>query len=284
LIASVAVAGSRLTPPPARIVSTACAFLDGSACGVTEIVTVAGLGTAEGAAYVAVLAAAAPPADCCVSTVRTPQADPLHPLPDSCHVSAGDGFDPATGVSVAAIVAEADTGTLAGALSCSVKLLVIVSTAVACFEGSATLCAVRFTAVAVGKVWGAVKLPLASTVPQKEGHAMPESDQRTAVFGWPELTMEPRRLRVEPNSTAALVAERTTCTSLPIAMLALADLVVSARLVAPTCTFTFAGKSAGAVYTPAAVIVPTAAFPPGMSFTLQITLVSLLFATVARNL
>ena len=63
--------------------------------------------------------------------------------------------------------------------------------------------------------------------------------------------------------------------------MALADFVPSAWLVAVTWRFAVAGKSAGAVYTPAAVIVPSVAFPPGTPFTLQVTAVLLLFATVA---
>jgi hypothetical protein len=69
--------------------------------------------------------------------------------------------------------------------------------------------------------------------------------------------------------------------SLVIVICAEADFVESAWLVAVTWTTTGDGKSAGAVYTPAAVIVPEDALPPGMLFTLQVTLVSVVFVTVA---
>jgi hypothetical protein len=42
-------------------------------------------------------------------------------------------------------------------------------------------------------------------------------------------------------------------------------------------------RSAGAVYTPAAVIVPVDRLPPGMAFTLHVTPVSVVFVTVAAN-
>lgn len=63
----------------------------------------------------------------------------------------------------------------------------------------------------------------------------------------------------------------------------LPDFVASAWLVAFTCTVAGAGRSTGAMYTPLAAIVPTALFPSGASFTLQVTPVSLAFATLAVN-
>jgi hypothetical protein len=57
-----------------------------------------------------------------------------------------EGFEPASGVSVAAITPAPPQATLGGAESCSEKLLVMVTAAEACFAGSATLCAVSVTA------------------------------------------------------------------------------------------------------------------------------------------
>ena len=228
-------------------------------------------------------AVAPPPADCCVSTVSTPHAAPLQPLPDSDHVTACAGFDPATGVSIAVIVAEPLTGTLAGADICTVKLLVIVIVADAFCEGSATLCAVSVAVAEDGKTCGAVKLPLASTAPHADGHASPLSDQRTAASGCPALEIEARKFRVAPSSTAALLADNVNCTSLAIVTFALAVFVVSAWLVAVTCGAGFTGKSGGAVYTPAEVIVPRAALPPGTPLTLHVTVVSSEFFTVAAK-
>src|SRR6266849_8274541 len=68
--------------------------------------------------------------------------------------------------------------------------------------------------------------------------------------------------------------------SLVIVKLPVPDFVGSAWLVAVICTVAGDGKSAGAVYTPADVIVPIVAFPPGTLFTLQLTAVSVVFVTV----
>jgi hypothetical protein len=71
--------------------------------------------------------------------------------------------------------------------------------------------------------------------------------------------------------------------SLVTATFAVADFVVSAWLVAVTWTVAGEGRSAGAVYTPAVVIVPSVAFPPATASTLQLTAVSVVFATEAAN-
>ena len=71
--------------------------------------------------------------------------------------------------------------------------------------------------------------------------------------------------------------------SLVTATFAVADFVVSALLVAVTWTVAGEGRSAGAVYTPAVVIVPSVAFPPATALTLQLTAVSVVFATEAAN-
>ena len=74
--------------------------------------------------------------------------------------------------------------------------------------------------------------------------------------------------------------------------LELADFVASAWLTAMICTFAVEaggadaptdGRSTGAVYNPAEVIVPTAASPPGTPLTFHETLVSLVLVTVAAN-
>lgn len=64
---------------------------------------------------------------------------------------------------------------------------------------------------------------------------------------------------------------------------AVADFVESAWLVAVTWTIDSEGKSPGAAYTPADVIVPLEALPPTTPFTLQVTPVSVVFVTVAVN-
>jgi len=71
--------------------------------------------------------------------------------------------------------------------------------------------------------------------------------------------------------------------SLVTATLAVADFVASAWLVAVTWTVAGEGRSGGAVYTPAEVIVPRVEFPPRIVLTLQLTTVSAVFVTVAVN-
>jgi len=71
--------------------------------------------------------------------------------------------------------------------------------------------------------------------------------------------------------------------SLVIANVPVPDLVASAWLVAVTCTVAGDGKSAGAVYTPTGVIVPSVALPPGTPPTLQLTAMSVVFVTVAAK-
>ena len=71
--------------------------------------------------------------------------------------------------------------------------------------------------------------------------------------------------------------------SLVIANVLAPDFVESAWLEAVICTVAVDGRSAGAAYNPADVIVPSVAFPPGTPLTLQLTAVSVVFVTVATN-
>jgi hypothetical protein len=71
--------------------------------------------------------------------------------------------------------------------------------------------------------------------------------------------------------------------SLVMVTAAVSDFVASAWLVAETCTDEGVGRSAGAVYTPSSAMVPTAALPPAVPFTLQMTTVSVVFVTLAEN-
>lgn len=182
-----------------------------------------------------------------MNTVSAPHAGPLHPLPDNDHVSTSLGLEPGTGVSVAMIPAEVPTGTLAGAESTSVKLLVIVSAAEARLEGSAKLCAVSVTVAGAGSICGAVKLPFASTAPHPAGHAAPERVHVTPALGFPVLVIRARKACFAPSSTLAAVALSAICKSLAIATCDVPDFVASASLVAAICTAGDAGNSAGAV-------------------------------------
>ena len=131
-----------------------------------------------------------PPAVCVVVTIRIPQPVPLHPLPESDQLRLLEGLDPGTGVSVATTACVALVCTDDGALSCSVKLLVIVTLDEFLREGSAALVAVTVTLAGLGRICGAVYFPLASIVPQLAGQAAPLSDHRIVASGCPALVTE----------------------------------------------------------------------------------------------
>jgi hypothetical protein len=97
-----------------------------------------------------------PPEPCVVTTVSVPQVAELQPSPESDQVRTVLGFEPATGVMVATIVAVPPAGTLCGAVTCRVKLLVMLIAADIRFEGSATLCAVSVAVAVDGRIPGAV--------------------------------------------------------------------------------------------------------------------------------
>lgn len=67
-----------------------------------------------------------PPVPCVVTTVSVPHVAPLQPGPESAQESTVLGFDPGAGVRVATIVAAVPAGTLAGAVICREKVLVMV--------------------------------------------------------------------------------------------------------------------------------------------------------------
>jgi hypothetical protein len=144
-----------VTPMVGVMLITADAALVGSACGVTVTVTLSGVGAAVGAVYVAVLVVTFPELDACAIEDSVPQLDALQPAPLSVQFSTSLGLEPGTGVSVATMAALPFACTIAGATIVNEKWLVIVIAAEACFDGSATLCAVTVTAVAVGKLCGA---------------------------------------------------------------------------------------------------------------------------------
>lgn len=77
------------------------------------------------------------------------------------------------------------------------------------------------------------------------------------------------------------MGEMATPTSLMMLIVAVANFVGSATLVACTVSPACAGRNGGAVKTPLAEIVPTVLLPPGMPATLQLTAVLAVFDTIA---
>jgi hypothetical protein len=102
-----------------------------------------------------------------------------------------------------------------------------------------------------------------------------------AASGCPLLVNVTRNVCVAPSSTLAGFGVKLSVTSLVTTKVPVPDFVASALLVAVTSTVAGDGRSAGAVYTPAEVIVPSVRFPPGTLLTLQLTAVSVVFVTVA---
>src|SRR5260370_7847157 len=123
------------------------------------MVTVLGLGDVTGAVYVAEVDTAPAPRACVVATTSSPQVVPLHPAPESVQDSVVLGFEPRTGVSVAAMTLEPLEAMLEGAESCREKLLAMVTAAAACLEGSAPLCAATVTLPAPARMSAALQLP-----------------------------------------------------------------------------------------------------------------------------
>ena len=104
--------------------------LDGSACGVAMICTVAGDGATEGAVYTPL-------------EEIVPQATPAQPIPATLQEITRLGFDPPAGVSVAAYATILPVGTDDGPTTIRENKLAMVMLPVALLDGSATLVAVR---------------------------------------------------------------------------------------------------------------------------------------------
>src|SRR5258708_39233905 len=137
----------------------------------------------------------------------------------------------------------------------------MVTAAEACLAGSARLCAVTVTVVEAGKIGGAVKLPLASSVPHAEGQAAPEMLQRTAVSGRPLLLTVARKLCAAPRSTPAVAGVGATAGALVRGMGGGAGVVASATLGGGGFALTSARRSASARVYPGRLLC-TAPVPP----------------------
>src|SRR3981189_3428453 len=196
-----------------------------------EMGTMLGFGGGGGAAYVAEIDMT-PPHAWLVTMVSTPQLVPLHPGPEMVQERFVEGFEPAIGVRVEAMVPDPPEATAGGAESCREKLLVMVTAADACLAGSATLCAVRMTADAAGRNCGAVKLPFTSSEPHAAGQATPERLQRIAALGCPALVIAAWNGCIAPSSTPMAFGVSTTEISLRMTIVAEVCLMESAALCA----------------------------------------------------
>jgi len=213
-----------------------------------------------------------------------PQAAPLHPGPETLQFTTRLGFEFGAGVIVAVYATVAPVFTEAGPLTVSAKLLVTVIAALPTFEGSATLRAVSVTLGGEGRICGAVKSPLESTVPQAAPEQPdPATLQFTARLGFPEPVTVAANCCNAPSSTGAVPGDTVMEISLITVTVAEALFEGSATLVAVTVRVAGDGMTCGAVYSPAFEIVPKWEFPPGTPFTLQLTLGLVVLVTEAVN-
>jgi len=160
--------------------------------------------------------------------------------------------------------------------------------AVAARDGSATLVAVMLTAAGFGGGLGARYIaesaPEPVMVPACEfPPGTPFTLHTTFVFEWPWLATVAVKSSDPPGVTVADAGAIVTTKSLAIVTAAVALAAGSPRLIAVTCICAGEGNIAGAVYRPAAVIVPAAAVPPLAPLTLQLTAGLELPITVAEN-
>lgn len=212
-----------------------------SATDVALMLTCAGLGTVVGAVY-------KPP------ELMAPQALPVHPVPDTLHVTLVF-VDPVT-VAVNCCCLPTTTCAEMGEIFTATDGT-IVATAVLSFVVSATEVAVTLTCAGLGTVVGAVYNPPELIVPQAlPVQPAPDTSQVTLVF------VEPVTAAVNccclPATTCAEAGETFTTTGGSSVTAADEDLVVSAFEVAVTVTKAGEGWTDGATYKPAALITPQA--------------------------
>jgi hypothetical protein len=183
------------------------------------------------------------------------------------------------------VVAPAQTDVLPGETLTCVAGAVIVTIAALEALASATLVATTVTVAGLGTVAGAVKSPVELMVPSVElPPATPFTVHRTEVLLVP-LTpaINCRIAPVEIDEAAGETLTSTFPAGAVIARMAEPDGLVSAELVALMVTVEGLGTVAGAVYNPAALIMPKAALPPRMLFTDQVRVVLVGLTTVAVN-
>ena len=118
-------------------------------------------------------------------------------------------------------------------------------------------------------------MPIAAEPP-----GVPFTDHVTAGLALPVTVAV--KVRAEPTCTVAAAGETATTTDGSASVtVAWPNAVVLAADVARTMTVVEAGSTAGAAYTPAALMVPTTDEPPATPFTDQVTAVLALFKTEA---
>lgn len=230
---SVAVKGVTLTVISDGIAVMAMAreaAFDGSAAGSTDTETVFGDGAVAGAVKMATLVPSVLP-----TGVIVPQLAPEQPTPEICQDTLLLGFAPGITSIVAVNSALPLVTTLDGALKEIANPLVRCTRAEACFEGSATLCAMTVTSADDGRICGAVYFPDESTAPQLAvAQPVPETFHRTEVSRCPAEMMLAENSFTAPRSMLAEGGDSITWMSLPSVSCELSLARGSAALVAVT--------------------------------------------------
>lgn len=218
-----------------KIVMDAEPVLEGSAVLVAVTVTVDGEGTAEGAMY-----SPAP--------LTVPHAEALHPAPCTVHVTAA--FEVPTTDAFNCWVAPVTTDVLAG-VTVITTTGTIVTLADAVLLASAMLVATTLMLAGEGATFGAEYTALSelvASVPQEAPlHPAPLKLHATAVFDVPvTVAVKVSTLAVGTAALDGLMLSKTAVATTNV-MLAEADFVGSATLVAFTRSVAGEGTLAGAV-------------------------------------
>lgn len=149
-----------------------------------------------------------------------PQKDPLQPVPDSEQLSVELGLEPATGVIVATMTAVVEVATVPGAASCRMKWLVMEMLTLACFEGSAALCAVNVTVRSRQNLWSGVVAAGVDTAAERRAGGAEENPADRAVR-LPALLTVSEKFCLAPGSTLVAGEDKATEISLMIVTCAL---------------------------------------------------------------
>jgi hypothetical protein len=213
-----------------------------------------------------------------------PHAAPAQPEPVKSQEIMRLGFEFAVGVNTVEYAAVVPAGTEDGPFNAKENVLVTVMLATPLLDGSATLTARTKTVGGMITTCGAVYVPEESTVPHVVPlQPSPEIIQRTPRFGWPAEFTVPVSGPEAPSSTGIVCGETETEMSPAIVTNEAALFVTSTVLVAFTVTEAGDGSVAGAVYMPVESIVPNAALPPAIPFTVHVTAEFVALPTVAVN-
>jgi hypothetical protein len=255
-----------------------------SATDFAVSVTVAGDGTLAGAVYVIATPDALDAAD------NVPQAAPVQPAPVKVHVTLLSCVSFVTvavtlwvfPLSTDALVGFTDTPTAGGTVTVIANAAVLV-VSVTDFAVSVTIAGAGTLAGAEYIIAAPDALDAADNVPQLAPvHPAPLNVHVTPAFCASFFTVAVT-LSVFPLCTAAVTGDTDTAISAITVTCAVSSAEGCACEIAVMVTVGGVGTVLGAVYVPAASIVPCAASPPATPFTCQVTAMLEVFETWTLN-